>query len=78
MSRHYNPQMWWVRAPWRVGQTKKDTCTVSGPNAWSALDVFIISIVAALLQIQQFAQFIVGGRCDATGGVGAVTPPKLL
>ena len=34
-------------------------------NAWSALDVFIVSIIAALLQIRQFAQFIVGGRCDA-------------
>jgi hypothetical protein len=33
-------------------------------SAWSALDVFIISIVAALLQIRQFARFIVGGRCD--------------
>lgn len=33
-------------------------------NAWSALDVFCISIAAALLEIQQFAAFIVGDSCD--------------
>jgi hypothetical protein len=34
-------------------------------NAWSALDVFCISIAAALLEIQQFAAFIVGDSCDS-------------
>lgn len=34
-------------------------------NAWSALDVFCIAIAAALLEIQQFAAFIVGDSCDA-------------
>jgi len=33
-------------------------------NAWSALDVFCIAIAAALLEIQQFAAFIVGDSCD--------------
>jgi hypothetical protein len=33
-------------------------------NAWSALDVFTLSIAAALLEIQQFAAFIVGDSCD--------------
>jgi len=33
-------------------------------NAWSAIDVFVISILAALLEIQQFAQFIIGDRCN--------------
>ena len=33
-------------------------------NAWSALDVFVISIVAALLEIEQFASFIIGNDCD--------------
>jgi hypothetical protein len=33
-------------------------------NAWSAVDVFVVSIVAALLEIQQFAAFIVGDSCD--------------
>ena len=30
-------------------------------NAWNALDVFVVSIVAALLEIQQFAKFLVSG-----------------
>ena len=33
-------------------------------NAWSTLDVYCISILAALLEIQQFAAFIVGDSCD--------------
>ena len=33
-------------------------------NAWSAIDVFAISTVAAILQIRQFASFIVGDSCD--------------
>ena len=33
-------------------------------NAWSALDVFCVAIAAALLEIEQFAQFIVGDSCD--------------
>lgn len=33
-------------------------------HAWSALEVFVISIIAALLELQQFAQFIIGNRCD--------------
>lgn len=38
-------------------------------NAWSALDVFCLSIAAALLQIQQFVIFIVGDSCD---GINAI------
>lgn len=33
-------------------------------NAWNALDVFCVSIAAALMEIQQFAAFIVGDSCD--------------
>ena len=33
-------------------------------NAWTALDVFCVSILAALLELQQFAAFIVGDSCD--------------
>lgn len=33
-------------------------------NAWSALEVFVVSVIAALLEIRQFAQFIIGSRCD--------------
>jgi hypothetical protein len=34
-------------------------------NAWSAVDVFIFSIFAALLQISKFAAFIVEGPCGS-------------
>ena len=30
----------------------------------SALDVFVIAVAASMLEIQQFAAFIVGDRCD--------------
>lgn len=33
-------------------------------NAWSALDVFCVAIAAGLLEIHQFAMFIVGDSCD--------------
>lgn len=33
--------------------------------AWSCLDVFIVSILAAVLEISQFARFMVGDKCDA-------------
>eukprot|EP01038_Epipyxis_sp_PR26KG_P004475 gene4475-6326_t len=38
-------------------------------NAWSTLDVFCIAIAASLLEIQQFAMFIVGDSCD---GINAI------
>jgi hypothetical protein len=33
-------------------------------NAWSAIEVFVLSIIAALFQISTFASFIIGSRCD--------------
>lgn len=33
-------------------------------NAWNAIDVFVVSVVAALLELHQFAEFIVGDSCD--------------
>lgn len=33
-------------------------------NAWSAIEVFVIAIIASLLEISTFASFIVGDRCD--------------
>jgi len=32
-------------------------------NAWSAIDLFVVSVVAALLEIEQFVQFIIGDWC---------------
>ena len=33
-------------------------------NAWSATEVFLLSILAALWQLSEFAKFIVGDKCD--------------
>ena len=33
-------------------------------NAWGSLEVFVVSLIAAILEITQFAAFIVGDRCD--------------
>ena len=33
-------------------------------NAWSGTEVFLLSIVAALLQISTFASFMIGDKCD--------------
>jgi hypothetical protein len=33
-------------------------------NAWSCIDVFVVSIIAAIVEISQFAAFIVGDKCD--------------
>jgi len=33
-------------------------------NAWSSIEVFVISIIAAILEIQQFVAFIVGDKCS--------------
>jgi len=49
--------------------------------AWSAIDVFIISVIAALLELSTFAQFIIGGRCDlindVLASIGQVYPDFL-
>ena len=33
-------------------------------NAWAALEVFVFALIAALLEIRQFASFIIGDKCD--------------
>jgi len=34
-------------------------------NAWSASEVFVVSVATAIMQISQFAAFIIGDKCDA-------------
>lgn len=41
-------------------------------NAWSAVEVFVLSIVAALFQLSTFASFIIGDRCDQIHAVAAI------
>ena len=38
-------------------------------NAWSAVEVFCLSIVASLLEISTFASFIIGDRCETINEV---------
>jgi len=33
-------------------------------QAWASLEVFVVAVIAALVELQQFAQFILGDRCD--------------
>merc|ERR1711977_266753 len=43
-------------------------------GAWSGLDVFVVSIVACVFQIQQFVLFIVGDKCDVINKGLAMSP----
>eukprot|EP00928_Gymnodinium_smaydae_P039664 TRINITY_DN27044_c1_g1_i1.p1 TRINITY_DN27044_c1_g1~~TRINITY_DN27044_c1_g1_i1.p1 ORF type:complete len:704 (+),score=136.43 TRINITY_DN27044_c1_g1_i1:1289-3400(+) len=43
-------------------------------NAWNGLDVFTMSILASVLELQQFAKFIVADRCDLIDDLVARTP----
>jgi len=38
-------------------------------NAWAALDVFMIAILASITEISQFAAFMVGDKCDSINKV---------
>ena len=33
-------------------------------NAWSCIDVFVIALIAGVIQIAQFAKFMIGDKCD--------------
>jgi len=54
--------LWWVPMTAKVQYSVFYFTEVL--NAWSALDVFVVSIIAAILEIQQFAKFLVGDKCD--------------
>lgn len=38
-------------------------------SAWASLDVFIVAVIVALVELEQFAIFVVGDKCD---GIDAV------
>jgi len=54
--------MWLVPFSFKVQKVLYVTAEVM--YAWSCLDVFVISILAAVLQISQVARFMVGDKCD--------------
>jgi len=37
-------------------------------NAWSAIEVFLLSVFASMLELSQFASFMVGDHCDILKG----------
>ena len=51
--------------PLTLWEQRKLHVTVEVLHAWGALEVFVLAIVAALLELKQFAGFIVGGRCNS-------------
>jgi hypothetical protein len=53
----------WV-TPLSQGTQKGVVVLAEMVNAWNALDVFVISTIAAVVEIRQFAQFLVGDNCD--------------
>ena len=55
--------LWVVPLSLKRQQRLYVACEVS--TSWAALDVFAVGVVAALLEISKFAQFMVGHRCDA-------------
>jgi len=54
--------LWLVPFQRKVQHYLRYACEVL--SAWACVDVFIISIIAAVLEIQQFAGFMVGDKCD--------------
>ncbi|KAJ1454841.1 hypothetical protein M885DRAFT_521109 [Pelagophyceae sp. CCMP2097] len=51
-------------APLRLQTQKRFYVACEVVNAWAALDVFMLAIIAAMTQISQFAAFMVGSKCD--------------
>lgn len=54
--------IWYL--PLTRSKLEKNLITVDILGAWTALDVFCLSVAAALLEIRQFAAFIVGDHCQ--------------
>ena len=46
-------------------------------NAWSAVDVFIVAIIVALLELEQFAKFIIAGKCNAIDQLITILNPAV-
>jgi hypothetical protein len=54
--------LWLIPMPLRVARRVLFVAEVV--SAWAALDVFAVSLLVALFEIRQFAQFIIGDKCD--------------
>ena len=47
-------------------------------RAWSAMEVFVLAVIAALTELEQFAQFLVGDRCDSINPLLAIIFGEVL
>lgn len=61
-------------APMTTRMQKQFFLTAQVLNAWSGLDVFCVTILAGVLEIRQFANFIVGDKCDGIDALLAKSP----
>lgn len=64
--------LWTAKMPTRM--QKQFFLTAQVLNAWSGLDVFCVTILAGVLEIRQFADFIVGNKCDQLDALLAKSP----
>ena len=55
--------LWFAPLPRKAQKTLYDVSEVL--NAWSCIDVFVVAVMAAILEIRQFAKFIVGDKCNS-------------
>lgn len=53
-----------ISIPMKIKDQKVLLAATEVANSWSAIEVFALSIVAALFQLSVFASFIVGDKCD--------------
>ena len=54
--------LWFIPMPRKYQQILYNIAEIL--NAWSCIDVFVIALIAGVVQIAQFAEFMVGDRCD--------------
>ena len=54
--------LWFVPMPRKVQNILYNIAEIL--NAWSCIDVFVIALIAGVVQIGQFALFLVGDKCD--------------
>jgi len=43
-------------------------------SAWSAIDVFVVSVFCGIYQLPRLTSFVVGDRCDAVNSFLALSP----
>ncbi|CAE8735643.1 unnamed protein product [Polarella glacialis] len=52
-------------APLTRSRQKKLVAAAQTLQAWSAIDVFVVSIIASVMEISMLVKFMVGDKCDA-------------